>query len=492
MTLAALRDVQERGLSGLSNFGSAYKGLYTMRAGSIEPSGIFLIRRLINPLIVVLSLLCCSMLYGGLYSLPYIRLAAWAFIFSMWVAEPPDLSRRDLGTPSSSALPSILKKWAMVVGLLLLLGFMTKASEDYSRKLIATWFALTPMLLLVGDALAWRIACHMASTGATRRTHIVVGANAAGQELVKRLTQNACLGTFIGYFDDRQPERLDKAAQKRLLGTLNDLPDYVRRNGISAIHISLPAISQQRIRELLDQLRDTTASIYFVPDIYGCDLIQGRVVALNGLTLLAIRETPFCGIDGVVKRMSDVVLALAILAAIWPLLLFIAVAIKLTSPGPVVFKQRRYGLDGEEFWVYKFRTMRDCEDGSRPLAQAGRDDARVTPLGATLRRLSLDELPQVFNVLGGAMSVVGPRPHAVTHNEQYRKLVPGYMLRHKVRPGITGWAQVNGFRGETDTLEKMQQRIDCDLDYLRHWSLWLDLTIIFRTAMKVFNDKHAY
>lgn len=492
MTPAALRDVQERGLAGFSNFGSAYKGLPAMRAGSIEPSGIFLIRRLINPLLAVISLLCCSMLYGGLFTLPYMKLAAWAFIFSMWVAEPPDFSRRDAAMPTFSAVRSILKKWALVVGLLLLLGFMTKASEDYSRKLMTTWFVLTPMLWLVGDALAWRIACHVASTGSARRTHIVVGANASGQELVKRLTQTAFLGTFIGYFDDRHPDRLDKATQKRLLGNLNDLPDYVRRNGISAIHISLPAISQQRIRELLDRLQDTTASIYFVPDIYGCDLMQGRVIALSGLPLLAIRETPFCGMDGVIKRISDVVLAVAILALIWPLLALVAIAIKFTSRGPVVFRQRRYGLDGEEFWVYKFRTMYVCEDGSRPLAQAAKDDARVTPLGAMLRRLSLDELPQVFNVLGGTMSVVGPRPHAVAHNEQYRKLVPGYMLRHKVRPGITGWAQVNGFRGETDTLEKMQQRIECDLAYLRHWSLWLDLTIIFRTAFKVFNDRHAY
>jgi putative colanic acid biosynthesis UDP-glucose lipid carrier transferase len=208
--------------------------------------------------------------------------------------------------------------------------------------------------------------------------------------------------------------------------------------------------------------------------------------------VVAVCETPFTGVDGLVKYVSDKVLALLILILISPLLLAIAIAIKATSPGPIVFRQRRYGLDGEEIIVYKFRSMTVCEDGGN-IVQAQKNDSRITPLGAFLRKSSLDELPQFVNVLQGRMSIVGPRPHAVAHNELYRTLIKGYMIRHKVKPGITGWAQVNGLRGETESLDKMKRRIDYDLDYLRHWSLRLDLQIIVGTIVVVLKDhKNAY
>jgi putative colanic acid biosynthesis UDP-glucose lipid carrier transferase len=242
---------------------------------------------------------------------------------------------------------------------------------------------------------------------------------------------------------------------------------------------------------LLDELRDTTASVYFVPDIYLLDLIQARFVDVNGIPVVALCETPFCGLNGVLKRVSDIVLASVILLLIWPVMLLIAIGIKLSSPGPVLFKQRRYGLHGEEIYVYKFRTMTVCEDGDS-IVQAKENDPRVTRFGSFLRRTSLDELPQFINVLQGRMSVVGPRPHAVAQNEQYRKLISGYMLRHKVRPGITGWAQVNGLRGETQTLDKMKQRVEYDLDYLRHWSIGLDLNIVWRTVGLMLRDPNAY
>jgi putative colanic acid biosynthesis UDP-glucose lipid carrier transferase len=242
---------------------------------------------------------------------------------------------------------------------------------------------------------------------------------------------------------------------------------------------------------LLDDLRDTTASIYFVPDLFVTDLIQGRIASINGMPAVAVCETPFTGMDGVIKRVSDVVLSLLILALIAPLMLAIAIGVKRSSPGPILFKQRRYGADGKEILVYKFRSMSVCEDGDR-IVQATRNDQRVTRLGGFLRRSSLDELPQFINVLQGRMSIVGPRPHAVAHNELYRKLVNGYMVRHKVKPGITGWAQVNGYRGETDTVDKMQKRIEYDLDYLRNWSLGMDLWIILKTVGVVLKDRHAY
>jgi len=228
-----------------------------------------------------------------------------------------------------------------------------------------------------------------------------------------------------------------------------------------------------------------------VPDIFTYDLIQARIDQMAGMPVIAILETPFTSINAFNKRLADMVLSVIILALISPLMLLIALGVKLGSPGPVIFKQRRYGLNGEEIMVYKFRSMRVMEDGDQ-IRQATRDDDRITPLGRILRKTSLDELPQFVNVLQGRMSIVGPRPHAVAHNELYRKLISGYMLRHKVKPGITGWAQVNGLRGETDSVDKMAARIQHDLDYMRNWSLSLDLLIIAKTVWLVFRDAKAY
>jgi putative colanic acid biosynthesis UDP-glucose lipid carrier transferase len=260
---------------------------------------------------------------------------------------------------------------------------------------------------------------------------------------------------------------------------------------VDLIYITLPMASQPRILKLLDELRDTTASIYFTPDIFLSDLIQARMDAIGDIPVVAICETPFYGINGLIKWASDIVLASTIVVLISPLLLAITIGVKLSSPGPVLFRQRRYGIDGREIIVYKFRTMRVLEDGQE-IRQVTRDDPRVTPFGAFLRRYSLDELPQFINVLQGRMSVVGPRPHAVAHNEIYRKLIKSYMIRHKVKPGITGLAQVNGLRGETDTLDKMRARIECDLAYLRNWSLRLDLQIVLKTVFVVLKKKNAY
>jgi putative colanic acid biosynthesis UDP-glucose lipid carrier transferase len=266
---------------------------------------------------------------------------------------------------------------------------------------------------------------------------------------------------------------------------------YVRKHNIKMIFISQPISAQPRIRKLIDELQDTTASVYFLPDVYVFDLMQARFDNVGGMPVIAICETPFMGLNSMVKRASDIVLAAAILLLLTPLMLVIALAVRLTSPGPIVFRQRRYGLYGEEIIVYKFRSMTVTEDGNT-VVQARVNDQRVTPIGNFLRRSSLDELPQFVNVLQGRMSIVGPRPHAVSHNEQYRKLIKGYMLRHKVKPGITGWAQVNGLRGETATLDRMEARIQHDLDYLRNWSLWLDLWIILKTVKVVLTRENAH
>src|SRR5690606_16395545 len=283
-----------------------------------------------------------------------------------------------------------------------------------------------------------------------------------------------------GYYDDRSAERVGGPGSPPLVGKLSDLPVAVRNREVDIVFIALP-YHLERTKRLLVELRSANAAVYLIPDFSFVDLIQARADDVNGVPIVALCETPFQGWPGFKKRATDVALASLMLLGALPLMLVIAIAIKATSPGSVIFKQRRYGLDGEEIVVYKFRTMTVSEDGD-DVRQVTRDDPRVTPIGRWLRRYSLDELPQLVNVLQGRMSLVGPRPHAVAHNEQYRKLIPGYMVRHKVTPGITGLAQVNGCRGETADLREMQRRIAYDLDYLRHWSLALDLKILFRTA----------
>jgi len=310
---------------------------------------------------------------------------------------------------------------------------------------------------------------------------------------VRRIEHSHATEKFLGFFDYRSADRAAAAVDKPVTGncSAHDFADFVRAHAIGRVYLALPMSTAPRIEELLKELRDTTASVYFVPNIFAFDLMQAHCVEIDGMPAFSICDSPLQGMSGLWKRVFDVVLASIALCLILPALLALAAAIKWTSPGPVLFKQRRYGLNGEQIWVYKFRTMTVCEDGP-VVAQVTKQDSRVTPLGAYLRRTSLDELPQIFNVLEGKMSFVGPRPHAVAHNEEYRKLINGYMIRHKVRPGITGWAQVNGLRGETSTVDKMRRRVQYDLDYLNHWSLWLDVKIIAKTAWTVLRDRHAY
>jgi len=250
-------------------------------------------------------------------------------------------------------------------------------------------------------------------------------------------------------------------------------------------------IDNPRVLGLLQALRDSTVSVYFVPNLFAFETVQARFDVIGGMPVVAVCESPFFGANSIAKRLLDLVVASLLVLILAPALLFIAAGVRLSSRGPVLFKQRRYGLDGREILVYKFRSMTVTEDGCTEYRQVTRGDRRLTPFGSWLRRLSLDELPQLFNVLAGTLSLVGPRPHAIAVNEQYRKLISGYMLRHKIKPGITGWAQVNGYRGGDD-LESMRKRVECDMDYLRHWSLWLDLSILLRTVAIVWKDKRAY
>lgn len=382
-------------------------------------------------------------------------------------------------------------KGAVVFSVLTLIGLVTGFGNAYAPEVLLVWFVVGP----ASAALA-RHAAHaltplvMARSGYHQRA-VIVGASLAGLAVADRLNNSRRAGKrLLGFFDDRHAGRHARADIQHL-GPIRELANYVRQNDVEVIYIALPMSSQPRIVQLLDEMRDTTVSIYFVPDLFMTDLIQARLDDLGGLPVVAVCESPFTGVNGLCKQVFDFVVAALIVVMIAPLLVVIAIAVKVTSPGPVLFRQHRYGLDGERILVYKFRSMSVCENGDT-VTQASANDVRVTPLGAFLRRTSLDELPQFINVLQGRMSVVGPRPHAVAHNETYRKLIKGYMVRHKVRPGITGWAQVNGCRGETETLDKMKRRVDYDLEYLRKWSFLMDVRIILRTIGLMRKDPNAY
>ncbi len=394
-----------------------------------------------------------------------------------------------------STLPltvGVVMRWLVIIAILLAIGFVTKYSVDFSRRVVLTWVVATPAVLILVTLCLHELMRRLLYDPSMVRRVAIAGCNEVSLSLAQRIGGSGSLGMRVeGFFDDRSAHRLGLSTPARLLGTLPDLVSFVKRSKIDVVFVALPVSHIRRVVQLLDELRDTTASVYYVPDIFAIDLIQARSGELLGIPVVALCETPFYGYRGVVKRIIDIALAVTVLVVAMPLMLVLAALVRLSSPGPVIFKQRRYGLDGREIVIYKFRTMTVIEDGPN-IVQASRSDARITAVGRFMRRYSLDELPQLVNVLQGHMSLVGPRPHAVAHNEEYRKLIKGYMIRHKVPPGITGLAQVNGCRGETARVEDMQARIDYDLEYLRHWSPLLDFKILFLTAIRLLRDEKAY
>jgi putative colanic acid biosynthesis UDP-glucose lipid carrier transferase len=460
-----------------------------VRLGNVEPALVALLKQL-DPLIMVLSLFCCERAFGEQPSLAFVALTLLIWLISgqlfdrLGSSEVASFGHWDF----SRSYTRLVLHWATVVGMLFLAGLTFKASDIFSRPSLLTWFVVTPIALSGSHLLRRRVRWSV-EHGAAASRYIIIGVNDVGVELARRLPAAG----FMGYFDFRSADRVAHITDpENLAGHCRDTANFVREHGVKVVYIALPLANVPRMSGLVNALRDTTASVYFVPDAFAFDLIQGRLVAINGMPALSVCETPLHGLEAVLKRVMDLVIASAALLLLSPLLLVVSAAVKLTSRGTVFFRQRRYGLDGEEIVVYKFRSMRVSEDGAM-VTQATKEDPRVTRVGALLRKTSIDELPQLFNVLQGKMSLVGPRPHAIAHNEMYRKLINGYMIRHKVRPGITGLAQVNGLRGETETLEKMSDRVRYDLEYLRNWSPWLDVKILFKTFLVILQDqRNAY
>jgi putative colanic acid biosynthesis UDP-glucose lipid carrier transferase len=429
---------------------------------------------LLEPSVIMFSLWGVGFWHEGSLTAPYLILSVVLFYITF-----PCSSKIHMAY--WRVIRNIILSWLLLAGLVLGFGAITGYIKLFSPEEIKFWLWLTPTCQLLAVFALRASATLILKLQGPQKRAIIAGMNEQGIALAESLVRNIYTTTScLGFFDDRDPDRLVNKNGFQILGKLADITEYVKQHNINIIYLSLPMVSQPRIVKLLDELRDTTTSIYILPDIFLTDLIQGRMGQVDGIPVMAICESPFTGIDSLFKRLTDILISLFVLILLSPLLLAISIGIKLSSPGQILFKQRRYGLDGKEINVYKFRTMTVCDDGS-DVVQATKDDSRITPFGAFLRKTSLDELPQFFNVLQGNMSIVGPRPHAVAHNEMYRKLIKGYMIRHMVKPGITGWAQVNGLRGETETLDKMQARIEHDIDYLRYWSLRQDIYIIFRT-----------
>jgi len=454
-----------------------------------DPAVVFVIKSLLNPVLAVLTLLVCLTIWNESLQGPYFLIAVLAFLGAADFLGVGQFNVRKNWRSAFESLADIALRWSLLAIAVWTLLHVSGFADRFDEHVLMAWVLLTPLAIWAGQLGAHYMLLRPAEP---LRKAVIVGVTELGLRLENTLRSDRLLRTeMIGYFEDRSLSRIPSDKVDQVLGTSADLADYVLNNDINVVYVTLPMNREPRVMAMLGALRDSTVSIYFVPDLFVFNLIQARFDLINGIPLVAVCESPFYGVRGLAKRLTDIVVSGSAILLLSPLLLLIALGVRTTSPGPVVFKQKRYGLDGKSITIYKFRSMTVTEDGERTYTQVARNDSRLTAFGAFLRRTSLDELPQLLNVLEGSMSIVGPRPHAVAVNEQYRRLIPGYMVRHKVKPGITGWAQVNGYRGGDD-LGSMSKRIELDLEYLRHWSLWLDLLILFRTGMMVLTDKRAY
>ncbi|WP_312268175.1 undecaprenyl-phosphate glucose phosphotransferase [Pseudescherichia sp.] len=438
-----------------------------------------------------------TILFGGLWvvckanALPFFYLhllmALIALVVFQMIGGMTDFYRSWRGVKISTELVLLLQNWTLsLIFSAGLMAFNSDFNDDFS--LFFAWYVLSSIGLVVCRSLIRFGAGWLRNRGYNTRRVAIAGDLPVGQMLLESFRNEPWLGfEVVGVYHDVSPE----GVSADWAGTIEQLIEDAKAAKIHNVYIAMSMNDAASIKKLVNELADTTCSVILIPDVFTFNILHSRIEEMNGIPVVPLYDTPLSGLNRVLKRVEDIVLSSLILLMISPVLLTIAAAVKLTSPGPVIFRQTRYGMDGKPIMVWKFRSMKVMENDS-VVTQATQNDPRVTRVGNFLRRTSLDELPQFINVLTGGMSIVGPRPHAVAHNEQYRTLIQGYMLRHKVKPGITGWAQINGWRGETDTLEKMEKRIEFDLEYIREWSLWFDIKIVFLTIFKGFVNKAAY
>jgi putative colanic acid biosynthesis UDP-glucose lipid carrier transferase len=458
---------------------------------SFDSGAVFLVKALFYPVTTVALFALCLWVGKRPYSGAHFLIAVLTFAGA---AEFLGDSRVDHDAPAPREfrwLLDLVVRWIAICGCVALVLHLSGLTVALTDSVLVVWFLFTPVVLWSGAIRVRQLLLYVGVRRKQPRTAVIVGVNEQGLLLGKMIKEQPLLGIkLLGFFEDRRVNRIPQCP-KSLLGRMGDVAAFVSQHGVNVVYITLPISPRPGLSKLLRALRDTVASVYFVPDLHALNNIQARVDVVHGIPMFAVYASPFFGVRPLAKRASDIILSGLALLCLSPVLIAVAVGVKLTSDGPVIFRQRRYGLDGREIMVCKFRSMTVTEDGASTYTQVTRSDSRVTPFGAFIRRTSLDELPQLLNVLEGTMSLVGPRPHAIAVNEHYRGLIPSYMLRHKVKPGITGWAQVNGFRGGDD-LPAMTKRIEFDLDYLKNWSIWFDLRIILRTCSMIWGDRDAY
>ena len=421
----------------------------------------------------------------------YLQTIARAVLLSLVLLGMSGLYRSWRGRSRLSEVGLLALLWAMVLGACLAYALLLKIPAPLSRSWWGGWWFAT--LALTGGlrvGVRW-FAGWVRAHGIDVRRVAIVGAGPESARILAALGRDPSAGfEIVGWFDARSDSRFLRSVP--YLGGVHSIAMQVEQCRLDQVWIALPMSAQAEIQDVITALGDSTVEVRYVPDLMGMQLLNHSVEEIAGLPVINLRMGPLDGTGRLLKAIEDRVLAVLILLLIAPLLALIAIAIKLDSPGPVLFRQERHGRDGRIIEVWKFRSMRVHQEHAGQVTQATRDDARITRLGQFLRKTSLDELPQFFNVLQGTMSIVGPRPHAVAHNRHYMRLVSNYMQRHRVKPGITGWAQVNGLRGETDTVEKMEARVEYDLYYLQNWSLQFDLRIIVLTAFTGFVGRNAY
>ncbi|TAN22225.1 MAG: undecaprenyl-phosphate glucose phosphotransferase [Acidobacteria bacterium] len=445
--------------------------------------------QILTPAIVFGSLWLSVQLRGLEFGRGYEALGIIACLVCVLVFQGFGISHARWRTGSLMDLGSLSLAWIVSIAMLLALGYLTKTTDQYSRIALTTWFVLGLLLLCLLHLLLWSYFGWLRERGIGAVSAVIGPPTSAAQRLAATFQADASLGVQLcGYFGELGQCGIEGLPR---LGALHDLAAYVRLKGVDAAYLSLEHSGAQ-LPDLMQALQGGRTSVFLIPNVFAFDLLQSELQSVNGIPVLAVGGAEMSPLGGAVKRLMDLTLSGLALLVLSPLLLVIAAAIKLDSPGPVIFRQRRYGIHSEEIEVWKFRSMRTLDNDRGAIAQAVRGDWRVTRVGAWLRKTSLDELPQFWNVLRGAMSLVGPRPHAVAHNELYRDKLRGYMLRHRARPGMTGWAQVNGCRGETDTIEKMQRRLDYDLEYIRRWSPVLDVWILLRTIPALLLNRDVY
>ncbi len=388
---------------------------------------------------------------------------------------------------------TLLQAICMMGFLLAGLAFFTKSGEEFSRSWYFYWMGCASIFSLLFRCMLILFLRFMRARGLNERRVVIIGADELGMKFASTVQQALWTGfRIVAFMDDNAAQKPQQISYVPVMQTPKNLSAYLTQHGIDEIWLALPLSAEARVRQILFELRHHTITTRFVLDIFGMDLLNHSITDVAGFPVLNIRSSPMRGINRLVKALEDRFLAAIILVLISPVFALLALGVKLTSRGPVFFKQRRLGWDGRVINVYKFRTMFEHTEADGQVTQATLDDKRVTAYGRFLRRTSLDELPQFINVLQGRMSIVGPRPHALAHNERYKDSIHTYMQRHHVKPGITGWAQINGWRGETDTLIKMEKRVEYDLYYINNWSLGFDLKIIFLTCFRGFFNRNAY